>query len=71
MGCKEKSMSLVPLSKQTTLKWELQAIGVIIGVERLLGMLRTSVNVMGDLTACSFFEAIERKKLGLLNKFTF
>lgn len=47
------------------------AIGVIIGVERLLGMLRTSVNVMGDLTACSFFEAIERKKLGLLNKFTF
>ena len=31
------------------------AIVVSIGVERLFGMLRTSVNVMGDLTACSFF----------------
>lgn len=37
------------------------AIGIIIGVERLLGMFRTSVNVMGDLTACSVFETLERK----------
>lgn len=36
------------------------AIGVIIGVERLLGMFRTSVNVMGDLTACVVFERSEK-----------
>ena len=28
---------------------------LIIGVERILGMFRTAVNVTGDLTACMFF----------------
>ncbi len=36
-------------------------IAIIIGVDRLLGMVRTSLNVMGDLTACVFFEALERR----------
>jgi Na+/H+-dicarboxylate symporter len=39
----------------------LEAIGVIIGVERILGMFRTSVNVMGDLCASMFFEKRESK----------
>lgn len=30
-------------------------IAIIIGVDRLLGMLRTSVNVMGDMVACMIF----------------
>jgi Na+/H+-dicarboxylate symporter len=40
----------------------LAAIGVIIGVERILGMFRTSVNVMGDLCASMFFERLETKQ---------
>ncbi len=40
----------------------LAAIGVIIGVERILGMFRTSVNVMGDLCASMFFENLEKKR---------
>ena len=30
-------------------------IALILGVDRLLDMSRTSVNVTGDLTACAFF----------------
>ena len=29
---------------------------VIIGIDRVLGMFRTTVNVTGDLTACMVFE---------------
>ncbi len=32
-----------------------EGIAIIIGVDRLLGMLRTSVNVMGDMVACMIF----------------
>jgi Na+/H+-dicarboxylate symporter len=32
-----------------------EGIIIIIGVERLLGMFRTAVNVTGDLTACVVF----------------
>ena len=32
-------------------------IGLILGVDRILDMCRTSLNVTGDLTACSFFNA--------------
>jgi Na+/H+-dicarboxylate symporter len=32
-------------------------IALIIGVDRLLGMLRTAVNVTGDLTACMVFNS--------------
>lgn len=35
------------------------AIALIIGVDRLLGMFRTAVNVMGDLVACQVFNKIE------------
>jgi Na+/H+-dicarboxylate symporter len=28
---------------------------IIIGVERILGMFRTALNVTGDLTACAVF----------------
>jgi Na+/H+-dicarboxylate symporter len=38
------------------------AIALIIGVDRLLGMFRTAVNVMGDLVACQVFNKIEDKK---------
>ncbi len=34
------------------------AIALIIGVDRLLGMLRTSVNVMGDLVTCQVFNRL-------------
>lgn len=38
-------------------------IALIIGVDRLLGMLRTAVNVTGDLTACMVFNRqLEKKK---------
>jgi len=32
------------------------AVLLIIGVERILGMFRTMVNVTGDITACVFFQ---------------
>jgi len=32
-------------------------IGLILGVDRILDMARTTLNVSGDLTACSFFNA--------------
>lgn len=36
------------------------AIALIIGVDRLLGMFRTSVNVMGDLVTCNVFNRFYR-----------
>ena len=38
-----------------------EGIMVIIGVERILGMFRTAVNVTGDLTACVFFNYIHHQ----------
>lgn len=38
------------------------AIALIIGVDRLLGMFRTSVNVMGDLVACQVFNRFYLKE---------
>jgi len=38
-------------------------IGLILGVDRILDMCRTSINVTGDLTACSFFNARAAKML--------
>ena len=47
----------------------LQGIGVpsegivlIIGVERILGMFRTAINVTGDLTACTVFDRWSRNQ---------
>lgn len=37
------------------------AIALIIGVDRLLGMFRTSVNVMGDLVTCQVFNRFHRE----------
>jgi len=38
-----------------------EGIVIIIGVERLLGMFRTAINVTGDLTACVLFERFQNK----------
>ena len=38
-----------------------EGIIIIIGVERLLGMFRTAVNVTGDLTACMVFNRLYGK----------
>lgn len=38
------------------------AIALIIGVDRLLGMFRTSVNVMGDLVTCQVFNRLYLKE---------
>ncbi len=38
------------------------AIALIIGVDRLLGMFRTTVNVMGDLVACHIFNTMNQKE---------
>ena len=38
-------------------------IGLILGVDRILDMLRTAINVSGDLTACSVFEGYMKKEL--------
>lgn len=35
-----------------------EGIVIIIGVERILGMFRTSINVTGDLAACTVFDNI-------------
>lgn len=43
-----------------------EGIVIIIGVERILGMFRTAINVTGDLAACTVFERLQllnRKKL--------
>lgn len=42
-----------------------EGIIIIIGVERLLGMFRTAVNVTGDLTACMVFNRFYKKTSGL------
>ncbi len=39
------------------------AIALIIGVDRLLGMFRTSVNVMGDLVTCQVFNRMYLKEV--------
>lgn len=39
------------------------AIALIIGVDRLLGMFRTSVNVMGDLVTCQVFNRLYLKEM--------
>jgi Na+/H+-dicarboxylate symporter len=44
-----------------------EGIIIIIGVERLLGMFRTAVNVTGDLTACMVFNRFYGK-IPVLNK---
>lgn len=41
---------------------------VIIGIDRILGMFRTSVNVTGDLTACLIFNKYYGEKRKLHNK---
>lgn len=41
------------------------AIALIIGVDRLLGMFRTSVNVMGDLVTCQVFNRMYLKEIAL------
>lgn len=41
-----------------------EGIVMIIGVERILGMFRTAVNVTGDLTACVFFNQMQKKAAG-------
>ena len=33
---------------------------IIIGVDRILGMFRTAINVTGDLTACMVFNKLEK-----------
>jgi Na+/H+-dicarboxylate symporter len=38
-----------------------EGIVIIIGVERILGMFRTAINVTGDLTACIVFNRMEQK----------
>ncbi|WP_431128323.1 dicarboxylate/amino acid:cation symporter [Flagellimonas flava] len=42
-----------------------EGIIIIIGVERLLGMFRTAVNVTGDLTACMVFNRFYGNKLAM------
>ena len=39
-----------------------EGIVIIIGVERILGMFRTAINVTGDLTACVVFDKWQNKK---------
>lgn len=41
------------------------AIALIIGVDRLLGMFRTSINVVGDLVACMIFDRNASPQEGL------
>ncbi len=38
-------------------------IALIIGVDRILDMSRTAINVSGDLTACVIMDKIAQKKL--------
>lgn len=45
-----------------------EGIIIIIGVERLLGMFRTAVNVTGDLTACMVFNRFYGNKLAIGTK---
>jgi len=41
-----------------------EGIVIIIGVERILGMFRTAINVTGDLTACVVFNKWQGKTVG-------
>lgn len=41
----------------------LEGIALIIGVDNVLGMMRTAVNVTGDLTACAVFNARHQKRI--------
>lgn len=47
----------------TTVNLPLEAVGIIMGVERILDMARTSINVTGDM-ACSVVVAASEKELG-------
>jgi len=47
-----------------------EGIIIIIGVERLLGMFRTAVNVTGDLTACMVFNRFYGKTTVLISEKT-
>ncbi|TGL52800.1 dicarboxylate/amino acid:cation symporter, partial [Leptospira wolffii] len=38
-----------------------EGIGIILGVDRILDMCRTTVNITGDLTACNVFQKLEEK----------
>ncbi|WKZ67866.1 MAG: cation:dicarboxylase symporter family transporter [Flavobacteriales bacterium] len=38
-----------------------EGIGIIIGVDRLLGMVRSALNVMNDMTTCLWFEGRARR----------
>lgn len=40
---------------------------IIIGIDRILGMFRTTVNVTGDLTASMVFEKLYGKKVSMFN----
>ncbi|HLW41157.1 MAG TPA: dicarboxylate/amino acid:cation symporter [Flavobacterium sp.] len=46
----------------TTIGIPVTAIALIIGVDRLLGMFRTSINVMGDLVTCQVFNQLYLKE---------
>ncbi|EIE03299.1 dicarboxylate/amino acid:cation symporter [Leptospira licerasiae] len=39
-----------------------EGIGIILGVDRILDMCRTTVNITGDLVACNVFQSLEDKK---------
>lgn len=41
-----------------------EGIGIIIGVDRILGMVRSSLNVMNDMTTCIWFERKARNAEG-------
>ncbi|MFA5575115.1 MAG: dicarboxylate/amino acid:cation symporter [Brumimicrobium sp.] len=41
------------------------AVALIIGVDRLLGMFRTSINVMGDLVTCNVFNRYYKESEGI------
>jgi proton glutamate symport protein len=64
----------VPGAGMITLAMVLTAVGVpteglalVLGVDRLLDMFRTAVNVVGDSTACAFMARLEGEKLQLMS----
>jgi proton glutamate symport protein len=63
----------VPGAGMITLAMVLTAVGVpteglalILGVDRLLDMFRTTINVVGDSTACAFMARLEGEPLAIL-----